>query len=516
MGRSKHFDVYQKVIQALDDVRFNHPRYNDKWMTLENWTTLIKKHNTLDPTIKIDKGKLARAIREVFKNNDILTWIPNDVRFYKTLYSGRPLYCSMLGTGLPSTPPARIEVKEALEFDAETGFPSTRKRTRTEMKTSTTQTPKVSGKAQRSSQRLTPRGIRVCKRNQVITPETLLYETSSSSTQQSHSTTNNDLEVLNQIQGPSQFESGYWIDTRTKRIFGLFDPRQPEEHRYDKACASGTMSKYVFNRKELQAKLNERNLPPTGKKKELQARCDANNIPTFEMQPKVVTKGWVGKPKGMLQILWERGFIDPSISIEDIWDEHPAGGKKNNLREIIPGTALKDILSALPDFQEEQTLLQHHAESRSTDDCKIKLIRSPKCHPELAGEGIEYDWALAKSFYRRANLEAKKSAAKFRSLVKKSLSQIEMKSRRSFSARAREYMLAYDVLAKWEDLPEELKNGRDQLPEMSARLLDSIVKERKSHRNVNLNSLLKKDEDKQWVKHIMFAMKKRDVIVIDD
>ena len=28
---------------------------------------------------------------------------------------------------------------------------------------------------------------------------------------------------------------------------------------------------------------------------------------------------------------------------------------------------------------------------------------SPKCHPEIAGLGIEYDWAVAKYFFREHN-----------------------------------------------------------------------------------------------------------------
>ena len=35
------------------------------------------------------------------------------------------------------------------------------------------------------------------------------------------------------------------------------------------------------------------------------------NIPIFYHVPKVI-EGWYNKPKGMLQILYERGFIPPS------------------------------------------------------------------------------------------------------------------------------------------------------------------------------------------------------------
>jgi len=99
----------------------------------------------------------------------------------------------------------------------------------------------------------------------------------------------------------------------------------------------------------------------------------------------------------MLQVLWERGFIDPNLSKHERWKGYPVGGRKNNLGELIPGTGLREMVSSLPDFQNEVTLPEHHAVSRSTVDCKIQLICSPKCHPEIAGEGIEYDWAGAKS-----------------------------------------------------------------------------------------------------------------------
>jgi len=165
-------------------------------------------------------------------------------------------------------------------------------------------------------------------------------------------------------------------------------------------------------------------------------------------------------------------------------------------------------MASLPDFVHEETLLQLHAEDRRTTDCQIMMIRRPKCHPEIAGEGIEYDWAGAKSSYRRSKLtvSAKKGAANFRKyLVKQSLESVNFKQIISFSRRAREYMLAYDVLAHWEGLPKEIK-GEEPLLETSAQLLDSIVNERKkSHHRVG--------KDGNFVKKIMFAMKERGLIV---
>jgi len=31
-------------------------------------------------------------------------------------------------------------------------------------------------------------------------------------------------------------------------------------------------------------------------------------------------EGWEGQPKGMLQILWERGFVDPNIPVETLYN----------------------------------------------------------------------------------------------------------------------------------------------------------------------------------------------------
>ena len=73
-------------------------------------------------------------------------------------------------------------------------------------------------------------------------------------------------------------------------------------------------------------------------------------------------------------------------------------------------------MSLLTDFIKEETLLQYHGRL-----LKVKVVRTPKCHPEIAGEGIEYDWGCGKGFYRRLPLSAKKTKINFRESVKKSL-----------------------------------------------------------------------------------------------
>jgi hypothetical protein len=61
------------------------------------------------------------------------------------------------------------------------------------------------------------------------------------------------------------------------------------------------------------------------------------------------------------------------------------GGKKNRSGGRIEGSGLFELASSRPDFVNEVTLLHYFTEQRSgTAGCQLMLIRSPKCHPELA------------------------------------------------------------------------------------------------------------------------------------
>ncbi|CAJ1929498.1 unnamed protein product [Cylindrotheca closterium] len=201
---------------------------------------------------------------------------------------------------------------------------------------------------------------------------------------------------------------------------------------------------YCSMPRELAEKLQALGKAINGNKADLQKRCTNNGIAISEMRMKI-KQGWENKPKGMLQVLWERGFIDTAVPKSELWKKYPEKGQKDNLGLVMPGTALKEMVADLPDFQDEKTLLQYHAEGRSTAGCQIMFIRSPKCHPEIAGEGIEYDWAGIKSYYPRSDLASKKTLEAFKALVKESMESVQFNHRVSFSARAREYMLAYDV-----------------------------------------------------------------------
>ena len=79
---------------------------------------------------------------------------------------------------------------------------------------------------------------------------------------------------------------------------------------------------------------------------------------------------------------------------------------------LLENTSLKKLLEKQGDFASELTLLQYHAQLLGA-----MVDRTPKCHPELAGEGIEYAWALAKLFYRWQQLNMKRSKTNFINLV---------------------------------------------------------------------------------------------------
>ena len=80
------------------------------------------------------------------------------------------------------------------------------------------------------------------------------------------------------------------------------------------------------------------------------------------------------------------------------------GSQDNKLREKLfaAGKAVLDpkldaprVSSECEDFVKEKGALQEIVESRGHI-----LILFPKCHPELAGCGIEYSWGKSKQYFR--------------------------------------------------------------------------------------------------------------------
>ena len=156
----------------------------------------------------------------------------------------------------------------------------------------------------------------------------------------------------------------------------------------------------MLTKKELSDKLLSSGLTIKGKLKDLQRAASNIRLPIEEMKQKVI-EGWEGKPKGLLQILWERGWIDNSDN--KAYLNNTVTGRQNAFNLIQQETSLKHLMSTCTDFEEEETMLQSMGTLMG-----VAIDQSPKCHCEIAGEGIEYTWACAKNHYQGILLDKKR------------------------------------------------------------------------------------------------------------
>ena len=93
-------------------------------------------------------------------------------------------------------------------------------------------------------------------------------------------------------------------------------------------------------------------------------------------------------------------------------------GRQDETGILLNKTSLTYLMSNCQDFEEEESLLQTMGrEMGIIVDC------TPKCHCELAGEGIEYTWGFAKNHYRTMRLQSKKGKENFKEAVKKCISR---------------------------------------------------------------------------------------------
>ena len=94
------------------------------------------------------------------------------------------------------------------------------------------------------------------------------------------------------------------------------------------------------------------------------------------------------------------------------------------------------------------------------------IDRSPKCTPEIAGDGIEFNWACAKMYYRKQPRIRKKTKRDFESLVRESLGEevVTLTRTRKFSKRSRQNMVAYYNLLRDDKAttPSALKKFKEE------------------------------------------------------
>ena len=185
--------------------------------------------------------------------------------------------------------------------------------------------------------------------------------------------------------------------------------------------------------------------------------------------------GWAGKGKGLLQVLWERGWID---------DTKTSQYKKVVIDDAgfpVKEFSLEMMLDNCVDFANETTQLEYICKSLGAE-----ALITTKYHAEYAGEGIEYSWGAAKAMYRRYPLASKKGKEKFVDLVLKCTSREVLTTEmiRKFSRRARSYMLSYKALEIVGEEGREEGTGHkvDILFDITHKQIENMQKIIKSHR----------------------------------
>jgi hypothetical protein len=223
--------------------------------------------------------------------------------------------------------------------------------------------------------------------------------------------------------------------------------------------ASGVTSTRELNVAELRKGLEAMGLNTAGKQPQLKERSANANLPTTAAVIHM-TDSYVGKQKGAAQIGFERGEYDADLLLPNgkkvsmegtaIADAQPDNQpveegivdhrkkKKKKVRRDL-STSVRHILSLHEDFANEKPRL-----AKILEDTLGAFVRlTPKCHPELAGRGIEYAWGYSKLRYRRDINDA--ISSHLVENVKKALTrEILTTSRiRKYARKARDYKLTY-------------------------------------------------------------------------
>jgi hypothetical protein len=142
---------------------------------------------------------------------------------------------------------------------------------------------------------------------------------------------------------------------------------------------------------------------PKGSKQQIKNMAERAGI-LLLYQKRDINEVWEGKAKGMEQILWERGWIAPSQDRKS----YTVHGKKDSMGAVGKDKSLRNLMSNLKDFEAQETMLQLKAKEMG-----LFMDRTPKCHCELAREGIEYAWGCAKNHFRRQPLKDKRGKDNF-------------------------------------------------------------------------------------------------------
>jgi hypothetical protein len=240
------------------------------------------------------------------------------------------------------------------------------------------------------------------------------------------------------------------------------------------ATATGKTVTRVLTVAEMKACLEAEKLNSDGKWQVLLDRCVEAGLP-LQLTCPVMTPGYVGEPKGAAHIAFEHGFFDALMKLPngkkvsfagtklqeaeaaelDEAEEATVGGtkiidhrRKKKLKvKRDKETSVKEILKGCDGFANETPQLEYIAQKYL--GAFIRL--TPKCHPEIAGRGIEYAWGYAKLRFCCGLNDA--VASHLEENVKAALSREVLTINRlcKFAHKARDYKLTYSYLVALAD-----------------------------------------------------------------
>lgn len=202
--------------------------------------------------------------------------------------------------------------------------------------------------------------------------------------------------------------------------------------------------------------------------KNLKDAAEGLGIATKKKPATKVVHGFEGKCKGLLQILYERGYIN--LAMLERYRKKAVDGDGN----LIPEFSLVHLMENCADFYNEECQLQFVCRNVGA-----RAIITTKYHAEYAGEGIEYAWGASKAKYRRHPIEAKKGKANFLKLLDYCISRgvLTTDLMRKYSKRARSYMCVYKDL-EMRELHEQTEGDN----EITYNKIESMKKIYKAHR----------------------------------
>ena len=176
-----------------------------------------------------------------------------------------------------------------------------------------------------------------------------------------------------------------------------------------------------------------------------------------------------------MQVLYERGLYVPGMKGGE--SELEKAKKILKGKPTLPPELDAELqLSQCRDFCEERSSLEELVTSRG----HILLI-SPKCHPEIAGAGIEYSWGKAKMFYARNNSNISTlKLAEFKSKIVEALDPKVLTMERiwAYERRTRDYCRLYT------EIDQKVSNQEIKREDVDYTMLEKHRKLFKSHRNI--------------------------------